>query len=259
MTGLKQRLPSLGEPARYVLMLVSIPVAWWLLVAATHVPSFLVPPPDLVGKVLWVERSSLLYHTGVTLAEAMTGYAVANVLAIGLAILFLYFPWTEQFATPYMVMLKNIPFVTVAALLIITLGTTPAPKVIIVVLVSFFPILANVVRGLRSVEPVLLDRMKTLNASQWQIFTKVRWPAALPYYVAAHEISFTGSIIGAVVAEWMFARQGLGYLITTSLTQYRADRLYAVTLINLVLSLGAYFLVRILDNWLFRWKRDMPS
>ena len=259
MRSEKWKLPDLSEPVRYALMLISIPVMWWLLVIATRVPSFLLPPPEMVGKVLWVERGSLLYHTGVTLGEAMTGYVVANVLAIGLAILFLYLPWTEQFATPYMVMLKNIPFVTVAALLIITLGTTPAPKVIIVVLVTFFPILANVVRGLRSVEPVLLDRMKTLNASQWQIFTKVRWPAALPYYVAAHEIAFTGSIIGAVVAEWMFARQGLGYLITTALTQYRADRLYAVTLINLLLSLGAYFLVRLLDIRLFRWKRDMPS
>jgi NitT/TauT family transport system permease protein len=259
MSSLRQKLPDLGEPGRYVLMLISIPVAWWLVVIITHVPSFLIPPPDMVGKVLWVERSSLLYHTGVTLAEAMTGYLVANVMAIGLAILFLYLPWTEQFATPYMVMLKNIPFVTIAALLIITLGTTPAPKVIIVVLVSFFPILANVVRGLRSVDAVLLDRMKTLNASQWQVFTKIRWPAALPYYVAAHEIAFTGSIIGAVVAEWMFARQGLGYLITISLTQYRADRLYAVTMINLVLSLGAYFLVRLLDDRLFRWKRDLPS
>lgn len=259
MSAQNRRLPRLSEPVRYVLMLASIPVAWWLIVAATHVPSFLVPPPDMVGQVLWVERGSLLYHTAITLGEAMTGYLVANILAVGLAILFLYLPWTEQFATPYMVMLKNIPFVTVAALLIITLGTTPAPKVIIVVLVTFFPILANVSRGLRSVDVVLLDRMKTLNASQWQVFAKVRWPAALPYYVAAHEISFTGSIIGAVVAEWMFARQGLGYLITVSLTQYRADRLYAVTLINLMLSLGAYFLVRLLDDRLFRWKRDMPS
>jgi len=100
----------------------------------------------MVGKVLWVERSSLLYHTGVTLAEAMTGYLVANVMAIGLAILFLYMPWTEQFATPYMVMLKKSvrhhrrPAHHHA-------GTTPAPKVIIVVLVSFFPILAK--RGKR--------------------------------------------------------------------------------------------------------------
>jgi NitT/TauT family transport system permease protein len=259
MRRIKELFERLGEPGKYVLMLASIPIAWTILVRLTRVPSFLIPPPEMVAKVLWVESGTFWFHTEVTMAEAMTGYLVANVLAVGLAITFLYLPWTEQFATPYMVMLKNIPFVTVAALLIITLGTTPAPKVIIVVLVCFFPILANVVRGLRSVDAVLLDRMKTLNASQWQIFTKVRWPAALPYYVAAHEISFTGSIIGAVVAEWMFARQGLGYLITASLLQYRADRLYAVTVINLLLSLGAYFLVRLLDNRLFRWKRDMPT
>jgi NitT/TauT family transport system permease protein len=166
----------------------------------------------------------------------------------------LYIPSFESLALPWTVVIKNIPFVTIASILIIILGDTPAPKIIIVILVSFFPILANVTKGLKSADSVLIDRMKTLNASRWQIFRKVQWPSALPYYIAAHEIAFTGSIIGAIVAEWLFARRGLGYLIVQSMTQYRADRLWAVTLIASLLAVGAYILVRLIEARLFRWQ-----
>jgi NitT/TauT family transport system permease protein len=154
-----------------------------------------------------------------------------------------------------MVVIRNVPFVTVASILVVTLGDTLTTKIIVVVLVSFFPLLANLVKGLGSASPVLIDRMEVLNASRWQVFKRVLWPAAMPYYVAAHEIAFTGSIVGAIVAEWFFSRKGLGFLIVQSTTEYRADRLYAVTLIASVLAVGAYLLCRLWEHWLFRWKR----
>lgn len=245
----------LSERMAYLIMLISIPILWMLLARFSGFPTFLLPPPDMVGKVLWAERELFLSHTWTTIVEALTGYAIANFIAIALSIAFLYIPWLESLTVPWTVVIKNIPFVTIASILIITLGDTPAPKIIIVVLVTFFPILANVTKGLQSADPVLLDRMKTLNANQWQIFSKVRWPSALPYYIAAHEIAFTGSIIGAIVAEWLFARRGLGFLIVQAMTQYRADRLYAVTLISSVLAVGAYILVKVIERWLFRWQK----
>ncbi len=242
------------ERRSYLIMLISIPVLWVLAVKLSGFPPFLLPPPDMVGQVLWAERTIFMSHTWTTIVEALTGYAIANIIAITLAVSFLYLPWLEALAVPWTVVIKNVPFVTIASILIITLGDTPAPKIIIVILVTFFPILANVTKGLRSVDPVLIDRMRTLNATQWQIFRKIRWPSALPYYIAAHEIAFTGSIIGAIVAEWLFARRGLGYLIVQSMTQYRADRLYAVTLISSVLAVGAYILVKVIERYLFRWQ-----
>ena len=208
----------------------------------------------MVADVLWSERDILLSHTWITIVEALTGYAIANAIAITLSISFLYLPWLEALALPWTVIIKKVPFVTIASILIIILGDTPLPKIIIVVLVTFFPILANVTKGLKSADPVLLDRMQTLDSSQWDIFTKVRWPSALPYYIAAHEIAFTGSIIGAIVAEWLFARKGLGYLIVQAMTQYRADRLWAVTLLASSLAVGAYLLVKTIEKYLFRWQ-----
>lgn len=244
------------ERRSYIIMLLSIPILWIAAIKVTGFPPFLLPPPKLVATVLWEEAGSLVFHTGITLAEALSGYTIANIVAIGLAVSFIYIPWLESLLLPWTVVVKNIPFVTIASILIITLGDTPAPKILIVILVCFFSLLANLNKGFKAADDVLLDRMKVLNASKWDIFRKVLWPTALPYYIAAHEISFTGSIIGAIVAEWMFARRGLGYLIVEAMSQYRADKLYAVTLISSILAVGAYVLVRQVEKAAFHWKAE---
>ena len=244
----------MSERLAYLIMIVTVPIMWVLAIQISGFEPFLLPPPGMVADVLWSERDILLSHTWITIVEALTGYAIANLIAITLSVSFLYLPWLESLALPWTVIIKNVPFVTIASILIIILGDTPLPKIIIVVLVTFFPILANVTKGLKSADSVLLDRMQTLDSSQWEIFTKVRWPSALPYYIAAHEIAFTGSIIGAIVAEWLFARKGLGYLIVQAMTQYRADRLWAVTLLASSLAVGAYLLVKTIEKYLFRWQ-----
>jgi len=240
----------------YGLMLVSIPIIWALTVHFAHLPPAVLPPAAKVWTVLVEEHASLLHQTGVTLFEACVGYALANVLAIGLALVFVYASWSQPFITPWVIILKNVPIVTIAGILIIVYGDTLMPKVIIIVLACFFPLMSNLVKGLQAADPVLIDRMRVLNATRWDIFRKVGWPAALPYYVAAHEIAFTGSVAAAIVAEWFFARQGLGYLIVQSTVEYRADRLYAVMLIASLLAIGSYFLCRLWEMWIFRWKRE---
>ncbi len=244
----------MNERLAYLIMVVSVPIIWVLTIEISGAPSFLIPPPGMVADILWSEQGNLLFHTRITIVTALTGYAVANVIAIALSVSFLYLPWLEALAIPWTVVIKNVPFVTIATIMIIILGDTPLPKIIIVVLVTFFPILANVTKGLKSADSVLLDRMQTLDSSQWGIFTKVRWPSALPYYIAAHEIAFTGSIIGAVVAEWLFAREGLGALIVRGMSQYRADRVWAVTMLASALAVGAYLLVKVIERYLFRWQ-----
>src|SRR3989344_537491 len=208
----------------YGLMVVSIPILWISFIEITGFAPFLVPPPGLVIDVLWSDREIFLHHTLVTLQGATIGYVAANIIAISLAVLFLYLPAFEDFATPWMVVVKNVPFVVIASIVVIILVQSMLPRIIVVVLISFFPVYANVQKGLRDVDQVLLDRMESLNASKWEVFAYVRWPAAMPYYIAAHEIAFTTSVIGAIVAEWLFSREGLGFLILRSMSQYRADK-----------------------------------
>jgi len=240
-----------------VVMVLSIPVVWSVAVKALGLPSFILPPPGLVLTALRDESSYLLQHTQITLNEALMGYLVANAISISLALSFLYCSPLENFATPWLIFIRNIPFVTVSSILVITMGDSPASKLVIVILMTFYPILANLSKGLKSVKPVLLDRMQVLHASRWQIFRHIRLPSALPYFVAAHEISFTGSIVAAIVSEYMFSRKGLGYVILYSMAQYRADILYAATLICCSLSIGAYLTVKLIESRIFAWKRDL--
>lgn len=236
----------------YLVMLISLPLAWLAVTTFLQPQPMIFPPLGLVLKVLGEEASFFLWHTWVTLREALVGYFFANLIAVGLAVSYLYLPTFEGFTKPWMVLLKNIPFPAIAAILVVTMDDTIWPKVIIVVLVCFYPILANVSKGLHAVDQVLLDRLQTLHATRWQVFRGVRWPAAFPYYMAAHENAFTASIIGAIVAEWLFAQSGLGYIIVQATTEYRGDRLYAATLVSSLLAIVAYFLVCVIER---AWRR----
>lgn len=239
----------------YVIMVLSFPILWIAAIEVTGFPPFLLPPPTLVAKVFMEEGQELLYHAGITCMEAIGGFAFANLIGVSLAISFLYLPWLENFSFPWLIVIRNVPFVVIATILIILFGDTPVLKVLIVSLISFFTILANVNKGLQAADPLLIDRMRVLNATRFQIFTWVRWPGALPFFLAALEIGAPGSIMGAIVAEWLFPVRGLGYLILRSMTQYRADRTYAVTVISFVLAISMFVAVKALENHLLRWQK----
>ncbi len=239
----------------FLLVLLAVPALWQIIVWVFEPKPAFLPPPAMVAGVLWNERTSLLGHTFTTLSEAVIGYAIANAIAFGLAVFFFHVRGAERVATPWLVVLKNVPFPTVASILVVVMGDSLGPKLIIVVLVTFFPILANLNKGLKSVDPGLVDRMRTLHATRWQIFSKAAWPASLPYYIAAHEIAFTGSIIAAIVAEWLFAQRGLGFLIVQASTQFRTDRLFAVTIVASGLAMLAYALVGLAERHVLRWQR----
>jgi NitT/TauT family transport system permease protein len=245
----------MSERRAYLIFLVSVPALWYGLVAVSGLPALVLPPPHVVARVFGAEWPSLLGHTWATLKIALLGYALANVLALTLAVGFVFVRGLESFVTPWVVVAQNIPFISIASLLLICFGDAMTPKMIIVVLVCVFPLLSNLSKGFKEVDSGLMDRMRVLNAGRWHVFRSVLWPSALPYYMAAHEVAFTGSILGAVIAEFFYAREGLGYLIVQALNDYRGDRLHAVNLIIAGLSMGAYFGVRLLDRVLFKWRR----
>jgi NitT/TauT family transport system permease protein len=248
---MKKYLKSL---ALALLMIISIPILWSALIELRNYPPFILPPPKFVTKVLWEESDIFWFHTRSTLLIAIKGYTVSNILAIALSILFVYVKGLETVTKPWAMIITMVPFPVIAGIFAITFRKPETPKIIIIVLITFYPLLVNLTKGLRAVEPVLLDRMQVHAASKWQVFWKVRWPAALPYYFAAHQISFPGSIIGAIVAEWFFSREGLGFLIIRSQMQYRTDKLFAVALIGLSLELITLAVVSLTEHLVIRWE-----
>jgi ABC-type nitrate/sulfonate/bicarbonate transport system permease component len=238
-----------------LLFLVSVAVIWYGIIWIGQLAPIVLPPPHLVALIMVREWPDLLYNTSVTLGTALIGYIFANLIAILLAISFLYLSWLRSLATPWVIVIKNLPIVSVASLLIITFGDSPTPRILVVILICFHPLLANLTKGFEEVDPNLLSRFQILHASQWQRFRYLLWPNALPYYVAAHEIAFTSSIIAAVIAEFFFSRQGLGYLLTEAMNDHRGDRLWATNVIIALLSAAAYLFSRWMESVLIPWRQ----
>jgi NitT/TauT family transport system permease protein len=237
-----------------LLFVLSAIIVWYGVIGIGRLAPTVLPPPHLVLGLMAREWPSLLWNTWVTLTTAVTGYFFANLVAIALAIAFLYFDTLKSLATPWVVVLKNLPIISVASLLIISFGDSPVPRILVVILICFHPLLANLMKGFEQVDPNLIARFQTLHASRFQLFRYVLWPNALPYYAAAHEVAFTSSIVAAVLAEFFFSRQGLGFMLTQAMNDYRGDRLWATNIIIATLSAAALGLSGLAERWLIPWQ-----
>ena len=237
-----------------LLFVPSAAIVWYGIIWIGHLAPTVLPPPHLVVALMAQEWKSLLWNTYVTLTTAVTGYFFANVVAISLAVVFLYSNALKSLATPWVVVLKNLPIISVASLLIISFGDSPVPRILVVILICFHPLLANLIKGFEQVDPNLVARFQTLHASRLQLFRYVLWPNALPYYAAAHEVAFTSSIVAAVLAEFFFSRQGLGFMLTQAMNDYRGDRLWATNIIIATLSAAALGLSVLAERVLIPWQ-----
>ena len=248
--------------AGLVVLRVATPIAsvmllWYLAIWFSGLPAFVIPRPERVLEVLWVDHAFIFEHLMATLQVAAIGFLWANVAGIGLAVLFDLLPPTRHMLMPAAITLRNVPYIALISVLMLAFGDSILSKTAIVALAGFFPVLVNTLQGLRSADEVQLDRMRILNASWWQTFSQVRLPYALPSIVAAQEITGSGSIIVAVAAEWMISSTGLGYVINNAMQNYRGDKVYAVALLATALS----FLIYSFVHWLGRrldWRAGDP-
>jgi NitT/TauT family transport system permease protein len=237
---------ALAWALRVATPIVSVMVLWYLAIWFSGLPAFVIPLPERVLDVLWVERAFIFEHLLATLKVAAIGFLWANAAGIGLAVLFDLLPPTRHMLMPAAITLRNVPYIALISVLMLAFGDSILSKTTIVALAGFFPVLVNTMAGLRAADEVQLDRMRILNASWWQTFSQVRLPYALPSIVAAQEITGSGSIIVAIAAEWMISSTGLGYVINRAMQNYRGDEVYAVALLATALS----FLIYSFVHWL---------
>ncbi|MBU7575992.1 MAG: ABC transporter permease [Hydrogenophaga sp.] len=238
--------------SRIAFPIVSILGLWYLAIAFSGLPEFVIPRPTQVLAVLTQETSFVTQHLMVTLRAAAIGFLLANVVGIGLAVLFTSLPMFNRLLMPAAITIRNVPYVALASVLVLAVGDGLWTKVAIVTIAGFFPVLVNTMRGLAAVDTVVLDRMRILDVSPWKVFLQVRLPYSVPYILAAQEITGSASIIVAVAAEWMISSEGLGYVINRAMAQYRGDQVYAVALLAAVLSYAIYMLVQVIGariNW----------
>jgi ABC-type nitrate/sulfonate/bicarbonate transport system permease component len=241
-----------GPPAGLALLILAL---WEAAVAGFRIPSYILPPPTQVARLLVAERELLGTHFLVTLEEVLAGLVVACVVGIGLGIAIFHSPTLERGLYPFIIASKTVPIFAIAPLLIVWFGYGMAPKVIVAALFVFFPIVVNTVDGLKAVDPDAVNLLRIAQASQWQILTKVRLPAALPFIFAGLKIGVSVAVIGAVVGEWVGAKAGLGFLMIHANAQLQIDLIFAAIAALSALGVGLFGLVSLLEAWAMPWRR----
>lgn len=188
---------------------------WEGVVRLFEVPPYLVPAPSAVA-VAFVNGfagADYLGHAAVTAFQAVAGFAAGSLLGLAIGTLVVVFPLAERIVYPYVVALQTVPKVAIAPLIIVWFGFGMESKIVIVALVSLFPVLVNVIAGLKAVDQDRLDLMSALSASRWQILRYLRLPNALPFVFAGLNTAIVFSVIGAIVGEFVGANRGIGFLI----------------------------------------------
>ena len=255
----KQRAAALRRYLFSALGIVAIICYWEFHVRFFNVPNFLVPAPSEVARSLVEEWPSLQRNTGSTLIEALGGFIAGNGIAILLAVAFVHSKPAERTLYPIAVAIRTVPIIAIAPVLVLLFGNGFAPKIIIAALISFFPTLVNMVRGLESVEPNALELMRVLSASPAQVFWKLRVPSSLPFLFAALKIAASSCVIGAIVSEWIGADTGLGYLITVATFEFRTGLLYAAMVVGSAMALLFFGVIALAERLIVRWKAPVAA
>ena len=228
-------------------------IAWEVVWRWIAMPEYLFPRPSVVAVTLYRRAGLIAPHALFTLTEILIGFAAGVLLGFVLAMLVFYSRLAARVLYPLAVFSQTVPKLAVAPLFVIWLGFGIAPKIAIIVLLVMFPVLVNTVDGFRSVDPRLIDLMRSVSASERQIFRYIRFPAALPFIFSALKIATTLAVIGAVVGEWVGASRGLGYLIMTANSLVDIPLLFAVlvtlSLLGLAFFGGIYLWERIALSW----------
>ena len=203
---------ALQRYALAVLSHIGLIVAWHLFVKLGDVPKFVMPSPYETVRALLVPNYRWAENIAVTGTEIFAGYILAVVFGIGAALLFSWFRWLEMAVMPLLVSLNMIPKVALGPLIIVWFKYGIGPNALMAFAICFFPIVLTTVRGLRETEPELLDLVRTLKSSRWQIFTKIQLPGALPYIFSGMKVAAILAVAGAIVGEFLGSDRGLGYL-----------------------------------------------
>jgi ABC-type nitrate/sulfonate/bicarbonate transport system permease component len=241
-----------------LLILTAVLGIWELLVRAFDVPPWLLPAPSAIA-LRFVKATNLAYHTGLTVVEALSGFAISAVVGITLAAFIVHSRFLERGVFPYIIISNAIPIIAIIPLLTIWFGYGITPKILIAAIITFFPIVTNTTRGLKSADRRILDFMYSINATRREIFFKVQLPSALPYIFAGFKIAASLSLVGAVVAEFYGADRGLGYLVITSATQLRTDLLFVSIIVLAALGVSLFSLFGYLEKLALRGEAALDT
>ncbi len=248
-----KKLPNITSKIPAALALILIVLAWQLLCMSGAVPGYMLPSPVDVMKALAADFSLILTHAGYTLQEAFYGLGIGIALAFVIATLMDHFLTLNRALYPIMIITQTIPTIAIAPVLVLWMGFGMAPKIALVVITTFFPIAVGLLDGYKSVDKDSIDLMRAMGAGRLQIFGHVKIPAAMPQFFAGVKISASYAVVGAVISEWLGGFYGLGVYMTRVKKAYAFDKMFAVIMFIVAISLLLMALVNGIGRMAMPW------
>ncbi|XVU29637.1 ABC transporter permease [Actinoplanes sp. CA-054009] len=234
------------------LTVVGLLILWQVYTTVSGIESWLLPSPKDIGDAFVDQRDVLATHTLATTELTLLGFAAGVATGLLVAVLLHLIPGVRAAVYPLLVISQNVPTIAIAPLLVVWLGFGIAPKLVVIVLVCFFPVAVATLDGLGRSDAAINDYMLMSGANRRQLFTKLQWPAALPAMFSGLKIAATYSVLGAIIAEWLGSEEGIGRYMIAQKSAFRADRLFVAIAIVVVLALAIFGLVRLAEKLTIR-------
>jgi len=240
------------------LLLIALVAAWQIYVTGADVSAFILPPPAAVGAAFieLLEQPSTWRHTAVTAWETFIGFLLALLIGVSTGLIVGHLRWLERTLDPFIVASQVMPKVALAPLFVIWFGFGPTSKIVLGAMLAFFPIFANTLLGVKSVDSAHRDVMLTFGAPRRTRFRLLDLPSAAPAILAGAEVGIVLSIVGCVVGEFLGGNSGLGYLLVARMNAYRTDSLFAILLLLTALGLAFHAAVRAVRFVLVPWQGE---
>ena len=235
--------------------MLAILVLWECLSAFQIVPDYMLPSPVQTVKAFVNDFPLLMSHLKVTLAETLAGTVIGVSLGFASACFMDRWEWARKAVYPLVVLTQTIPAVAIAPLLVLWFGYRMMPKIVLIVLITFFPIAVGMLDGFRSADQDAINLMRSMGASRRQIFRHVKFPGALPNFFSGLRITVAYAVVGAVLAEWLGGFAGLGVYMTRVKKSFAYDRMFAVIFLISIISLLLIWLVDVVQRRCMPWER----
>ena len=243
------------ERASPLLLVVGLIILWQVLTRAFDVPAFLLPAPSDIATLMIAEWPLIQMHSLATIASIVSGYLAAALFALAVSAVMIRYALIERLIMPIFVALQSVPKIAIAPLILVWIGAGVESKIMVVASIAFFPVVINTMAGFKQVDRGLADVFRSVDASERQMFFRLRLPYAMPYIFAGLRIATTLSVLGAIVAEWLAASNGLGYLVLSGSFNFNTARSFAAIIALAVIGTAFFSLMSFIER-MISWKRE---
>lgn len=254
-----KKLKNIDNKIAPIILSIILLSLWEVIVSFGKIEKYILPAPSDVIKVLVSDFKVMLPHIGATLYEGFVGFIIAIGLSIVLAIIMDISPIIKKSLYPLLVVSQTIPTIALAPLFIIWFGFGALPKIIVVVIVCFFPIVISIVDGLEGVDRDLINHFKLMGASKLNIFMHLKLPYGMINFFSGMRIAATYSIMGAVIGEWLGGDKGLGVYMTRARSAYALDKMFASIVVIVIISMLVVFIVTKIEKVCTPWNNKIED